>query len=362
MPMFEPTSRPMTDYGGFHQSSGIYWRFAPPDVGSLWAGLSEVKARGMAVRVRGAGHSMNGSSIPRSGEVLVETKGLDSYVFTRPGTITVGAGATMWDVQRLLAPLGYELPVLNDGNAPSSTVGGFVSAGGFGAESRRHGGFWECVESIDVVTLDGAVRTVGRSDPLFPWLFGSMGQLCIIVAVTMAVRPRDGEDAALPLGKRGRVPASRHHWEKAIWFCAFVPRPAWSQARRELVAIAERHQHAWQARPAYAYSLPFGRFTPPLIHPAQQDLVAVGIWGEEPEAGFDHAAIRALEADFTLWLRAHPDFRRYAQAELLYPGFDIAAHFGAECFAGFRKWKQQLDPSGRLAPGLLDLPARRASA
>jgi len=360
--MFEPTSRQMTDYGGFHQSSGIYWRFAPLDVASLWAGLSEVKARGMAVRVRGAGHSMNGSSIPRSGEVLIETKGLDSYVFTRPGAITVGAGATMWDVQRLLEPLGHELLVLNDGNAPASTVGGYVSAGGFGAESWRHGGFWESVESIDIVTLEGAVRTVGSADPLFPWLFGSMGQLCIIVSATLVVRPRAGVDAPFPLGKRGRVPVSRHNWEKTIWFSAFVPRPSWVQARRELAAIGDRHAHLWQARPGFAYSLPFTRFTPPLIHPAQRDLVAVGIWGEAPAGGFDHAAVRALDAEFTLWLRAHPDFRRYAQTELLYPGFDIAAHFGPECVARFREWKNQLDPSGRLAPGLLDLPAQRESA
>ncbi len=99
-----------------------------------------------------------------------------------------------------------------------------------------------------------------------------------------------------------------------------------------------------------------------MIHPAQQDLVAVGIWGEAPEGGFDHAAVRALDADFTLWLRGHPDFRRYAQTELLFPGFDVAAHFGADCFARFREWKNKLDPSGRLAPGLLDLPAQRASA
>ena len=362
MPMFEPTSRPMTDYGGFHQSSGIYWRFAPPDVGSLWAGLAEVKGRGMAVRIRGAGYSMNGSSIPRSGEVLIETKGLDSYVFAHPGTITAGAGATMWDVQRLLQPFGYELLALDDGNMAAATIGGYISAGGFGAQSPRHGGFWECVGSIDIVTLEGAVRTVGRTDPLFPWLFGSMGQLCIIVSATLAVRPRAGAGQPFPAGKRGRVPSSRRTWEKAICFSAFVPRPLWNQARNELAAIGDRHRHVWQARPAYACSLPFRRFTPPLIHPGQQDLVAVGIWGGEPEGGWDHIAIRALDAEFSLWLRAHPNFRRYAQTELLYPGFDIAAHFGVECFDRFRDWKTMLDPTGRLAPGLLDLPARRESA
>src|SRR5690349_5679139 len=146
MPMFEPTSRPMTDYGGFHQSSGIYWRFAPSYVGSLWAGLAEVKGRGMAVRIRGAGPSMNGSSVPRSGELLLATKGFDTDVVPRPGTKPGGAGVGGGDAQRLLDRLGKERLVLNDGNAPAATVSGYVSAGGFGAESWRHGGFWESVE------------------------------------------------------------------------------------------------------------------------------------------------------------------------------------------------------------------------
>ncbi|HMJ93016.1 MAG TPA: FAD-binding oxidoreductase [Allosphingosinicella sp.] len=348
--MFERMTAPIGDYGGYHRSSGEWFRFAPADEDSLRAGLAQAAERSMSLRVRGAGHSMNGSAIPRVGELLIETRALDSWRIEASRSIRVGAGAAIWDVQRLLASLGHGLLVYNDGNAAASTVGGYVSAGGFGAESWRYGGFWESVESIDLVTVGGESLTVGPSDPLFPWLFGSMGQLGIIVAATLKARPLPG---ALPLarGSSGRVPASVHDWEKTIWFSAFVPKPAWGRARRELAAIGGRHSAAWRPRPPYAYAIPFGRFTPPLIHPSSADLVAVGIWGEAPEEGFDFEALRAIDCDFTSWLRANPDFRRYAQSELLFEDFGAGEHFGAGCLAGFRERKRVLDPAGRLAPG-----------
>jgi hypothetical protein len=284
--------------------------------------------------------------------LLIDTRAIDSWTVAGPDRIRVGAGAAVWDVQRLLASLRHGLLVYNDGNAAASSVGGYLSAGGFGADSWRHGGFWESVESIELVTPGGDALIVGRADPLFPWLFGSMGQLGIIVAATLEARQQPGAPP-LTRGKRGRVPASAHDWEKTVWFSAFVPKPAWGRARRELAAIGERHAAAWRPRPPYAYSIPFGRFTPPLIHFLAADLVAVGIWGEAPEGGFDFEALRALDADFTSWLRANPDFRRYAQSELLFEGFEAGAHFGADCLAAFRERKRLLDPAGRLAPGLI---------
>lgn len=355
--MFTPSESVNGDYGGFYRSNGGYLRFRPADIRALRAGLVEAAARRLAVRVRGAAHSMNGSAVPRAGELLIETAALDAYRFETPATVTVEAGAAIWDVQRMLAAWNAQLRVYNDGAAAASTVGGFVAAGGFGATSWRHGGFWETVERIDIVTVNGEARSVTRDDPLFRWLFGSMGQLAITVAATLVIEPNGVAPLQVPVGADGRVPASHHDWERIVWFSAFVPRAGWSRARRELAAIGARHAGSWSARPPYAYSLPFGRFNPPLIHPSSDDLVAVGIWGEAPPGGFDLALLRALDEEFTGWLRANPAFRRYAQTELLYPGFDFEAHFGAACYAEFRAWKRRLDPDGRLAPGLFDQPA-----
>ena len=352
MTLFERITAPIGDYGGYHCSSGQWFRFAPADESMLRAGLAEAAERSMKVRVRGAGHSMNGSAVPRPDELLIETRALDSWVVTGPESIRVGAGAAVWDVQRLLASRDHGLLVCNDGNAAASTVGGYVSAGGFGGDSWRNGGFWESVESIDLMTVGGEALAIGRSDPLFPWLFGSMGQLGIITAATLRAQPLPGAEPLSP-GLTGRVPASVHDWEKTIWFSAFVPKPVWGRARRELASIGERYAAAWRARLPYAYSIPFRRFTPPLIHPSAADLVAVGIWGEAPESGFDFETLRALDSEFTLWLGANPDFRRYAQSELLFEGFDPEKHFGAACLAELRERKRLLDPSGRLAPGLL---------
>lgn len=352
MTLFERMSAPIGDYGGYHRSAGPWLRFAPRDEDSLRAGLAEAEAAGLNVRIRGAGHSMNGSAVPRPGELLIETRALDSWMIVTPESIRVGAGAAVWDVQRLLESLGHGLLVFNDGDAAASTVGGYVSAGGFGAESWRNGGFWESVESIELMTLAGESLIVERCDPLFPWLFGSMGQLAIITAATLRAEPLPGAEPLTP-GTAGRVEPSAHDWEKTIWFSAFVPRRVWGRARRELAAIGKRHASLWRARIPYAYSIPFRAFSPPLIHPSAEDLVAVGIWGEAPKGGFDFEALRALDSEFTTWLAANPDFRRYAQSELLFEGFDPERHFGADCLAAFRERKRLLDPAARLAPGLM---------
>ena len=348
---FEAVSETLSDYGGFYRSRGEYYRVAPTDAEQLSQALREARTADLPVRIRGSGHSMNGSAVPRQGELLIDCRGLDSYAFDRPGTITVGAGAAIWDVDRLLRRHAHRLLVYNDGNAAASSVGGYVSAGGFGADSWAHGGFWESVESLDILTVDGEARSLGRDDDLFRWLFGSMGQLAVIVAARLQAQPAEA-GAAYPLHVSGRVERSGHAWEKILWFSAFVPRAEWRDARRTLAALGEAHASAWRARPPYAYSIPFRHFTPPLIHPDAADLVAIGIWGEAPSGGFEPSALAALEEAFQGWLDERPSARRYAQSELLYPGFDWQSHFGPECHSDFAALKRRLDPANRLGPGL----------
>src|SRR5262249_37192699 len=102
--------------------------------------------------------------------------------------------------------------------------------------------------------------------------------------------------------------------------------------------------------------LRFLTFNPPLIHPLQADLVAVGIWGEVKD-GFDLERLRRLDAAITDWTRANPNYRRYVQTELLFPDFDYRAHFGASRYDRLVRLRQVLAPLGMLSQGVVEAPA-----
>ena len=176
-----------------------------------------------------------------------------------PATITVGSGAVLWDVRDFVAGYGYRLPVYNGGWAGPS-VGGFVCAGGMGLRvppeeragydvpspgaapdpapvsiSERHGGFWAHVARITFIDGCGRVHEVAAGDADFRWLFASMGQLGLILEVTLCLLPEPGAAGGLPTGG-GRIPVSNPvdpgetdslppaggiDWR--YWFSALVP-------------------------------------------------------------------------------------------------------------------------------------------
>ena len=116
----------MADYGGLTHSSGGFDRAAVEDLESLHAIVIDANRSGTPIRIRGNGHSMNGTSVPRDGELLISTADLCHYRFDESGTITIGAGVAVWDADRFLRTRGYRLLVVNDGGKPASSLGGFL--------------------------------------------------------------------------------------------------------------------------------------------------------------------------------------------------------------------------------------------
>jgi len=204
------------------------------------------------------------------------------------------------------------------------------------------------------VSGDGRVIHAGPDDPLFPWLFGSMGQLGIVFDVTLRVLPREREAPAYPAGEEGVVTPSLAPWEQFLWYTLFVPKPERENARRELVRLAARHRHLLNLRPLYAYELPFRRFHPPLLHPLQDDLVAIGIWGTPIDPAWVSRGVYAdLEREFAAIVDANPSYRRYAQTELVTGDSWYDAYFTKEVRDRFLEWKRRLDPGWLLGRGFL---------
>lgn len=343
----------LTDYSYFYRSSESYEMAGVQTLEDAQKIVTAAYQQNRPVRIRGNGHSMNGSSLPRDSELLLLSANCNHFRFEKPGTITVGSGSAIWDVNQFLQQIGYQLLVYNDGSAAASTVGGYLSAGGIGETSYRHGGFWETVEEVVLINGKGETIRSVYGDGIFEWLFGSMGQLGYIYEVCLRIKSIDST-ATYPQGAVGKIPAGKNEWNKLAWYNLFTTSEHAGEALHELKILCRIHKRAWANRPLYRYDIAFKRFNPPLIYPAQQSIVALGIWGEPwNSTNFDIETLRLLEADFAELIFEKPYFRRYVQAEFTFEDFDYKKYLGADVIAGFKNIKQQLDPQGIFGKGII---------
>lgn len=344
----------ITDFSGLRSSAERYSTALPRSPGELGALVRSAAARGLRLRIRGQGHSLNGASLPAADELLVDTRDLRTLRFAQPGSVTVGAGAVLWIVQAVLRDQGFDLPVLNDGY-PGPTLGGYMAAGGFGPGSGEHGGFWDNVLGLTLVDGRGEVRKVTPADALFPWLFGAMGQLGIVAEATLAVLSPGS--AQYPLGKAGilRRLAQQHvplamapkGDERLFWFTLFVPDEAVGEAHRELRALELRHAQALRFAERYTYRIRHRGRVAPLVYPHARDFTATGAWGWLADAAEPSLArLHDFDRDFMELSQSRPAWRRYVQSELARGPEVYERCFGAARYAELARLKGELDPNG----------------
>lgn len=338
---------PYGDYGGWTGTAPAVYE-APIDGDGLAEIVRSAASRGQPMRVRCHAHSMNGLATPRRDEVLIDTHVLNAWRYDGPDRITVGAGAAVRDVQTLVQRHGRSLLVFNDGGAAASSIGGYLSAGGIGAASERHGGFWASVTGVRLIDGQGERHDLTPTHADFPWLFGSMGQLGVIESATLRLlgTPKPGHP------NHGTVPASPQGWEKILWWTIFAPEDQADQAREDIIKIGVAHRLKWRGRWPYRYHIASAGFTPPLIHPHQGALVANGIWGTPLAETFEDGLANEIDADVMQMLATRPSYRRYVQTERTPKPFDYAACFGRDVFEHFQALKQRYDPKGLLNRGV----------
>lgn len=103
--------------------------------------------------------------------------------------VEVGAGIVWQDLMEQLAEKGVTVRSYPT-SAPSSTVAGWISTGGYGIGSLQYGHLREQIEAIEVVTPKGEILSVSRdsTDPAFEWFFGTEGQLGVLTSVRLKLR------------------------------------------------------------------------------------------------------------------------------------------------------------------------------
>ena len=222
----------------------------------------------LLVSVRGAGHNIAGSSLSDGGLLIDHSLLRSVKVDTDKGTVTVGPGATLGDVDAATLGSGLAVPV---GINSTTGIAGLTLGGGFGWLSRKHGLTVDALESADVVTADGRIVHANKTDnsDLFWALRGGGGNFGVVTSFTYrAVSEGPELYCGLIVHMQSDAPAALAHY-------------------REFVANAPNELSAW----AVLRKAPPLPFLPEDVH-GKNVLIHPFVWSGDLDAG--EAAIAGL--------------------------------------------------------------------
>lgn len=170
--------------------------------------LRGLAAEGARVRPRGSGTKPWGP--PSSGEILLETGGLDRILEHNVGDFTavLEAGVRLADAQAAFAEHGQMLaidPPLGAGDG--ATLGGVLAANDSGPLRHRYGGMRDLVVGVTVALSDGTLASSGgrviknvAGYDLAKLLCGSFGGLGVVVRIAVRLHPRASDTATAVAG------------------------------------------------------------------------------------------------------------------------------------------------------------------
>ncbi len=163
----------------------------PTTVEGVAAVLKFARSKGVTAIPRGSGSSPFGGSVPVAGGLVVDMSKMDKIVEVDDtgGTVTVQAGARWADIDQSIEKFGLALNTTP--SSKFSTVGGWLATGGMGLNSFSRGHVSASVLSVDIVTPDGATKTLSPGEPGFQAVFGSEGQLGVVVSAKISVRKKE---------------------------------------------------------------------------------------------------------------------------------------------------------------------------
>ncbi|MFE5819818.1 FAD-binding protein [Streptomyces sp. NPDC056479] len=137
---------------------------------------------------RGLGRAY-GDAAQNAGGTVLDMTGLDRVhaIDADSGIVLCDAGVSLHRLIEVLLPLGWFVPV-----TPGTryvTVGGAIGADVHGRNHHVSGSFSRHVLSLELLTADGEIHTVGRGTPLFDATTGGMGLTGVILTATIQLQP-----------------------------------------------------------------------------------------------------------------------------------------------------------------------------
>jgi len=183
----DTSPREVTDFGGLDSAVPLVLA-RPRDAEAVAHVLVVAGELGLTVTPCGTRHSTSGATLA-SGGILLDLTSMDRLRSVHAGGF-VADGGTPWRSVVTAALAGGQLPAVVT-NSLTPTVAGTVSTGGIGVGSHRHGTQADTVTGLEVVTPDGAVRTVDAASgrDLFDAVRAGQGRLAVITKVAAALVP-----------------------------------------------------------------------------------------------------------------------------------------------------------------------------
>ena len=149
----------------FKRPAGIAYCASPRDVSAC---LAFVRKFGLPVAARSGGHSYAGwSSPPGMTGLMVDVTAMNSFQVGSGQTVRVGTGLHLIDFYNRLAARGLAVP---GGSCPTVGVAGLALGGGVGVLGRAFGLTSDALESVQIVTADGTVRSCNATEQQRPVL------------------------------------------------------------------------------------------------------------------------------------------------------------------------------------------------
>lgn len=235
-------------------------------VADVSAALAFARSEGLAVGVRGGGHSVTGQAVPAGG-LMIDLSPMGAVeVDAERRLARVQGGALLGSLDRASLPRGLATTA---GNVSHTGVGGLTLGGGMGWLARQLGMACDNVEAYEVVLADGsrATATATSNADLFWGLRGGGGNFGIVTEFTFRLHPVRGQALSVDLFYQ------REHAMQVL------------RGWRDFAASAPR-----EATPtAWTGTAPEWPFLPAELHGTQ--LVNAGfVWVGDPEAGREQVA------------------------------------------------------------------------
>ena len=141
--------------------------------GDVATAIRYARDAGLPVSVRGGGHQIAGAAVVEGGLVIDLSPLRAADVDPRAGTVTVGGGALLADLDRGCARYGLAVPA---GIVSHTGVGGLTLGGGIGWLSTSRGLTCDNLLEVELVTAAGDTLTVGPdSHPDLFWALRGAG-------------------------------------------------------------------------------------------------------------------------------------------------------------------------------------------
>lgn len=160
----------------------------PADAPALAALLKRHDAQGRPVCIRNTGHSTNGQTLTEG--VQVQLGKLAGAKFDRERmTVTAAAGTPWADVLKAIGFPRFCTPMFPNNPGQRIRIGGTAAVGGVGFYGNASGGFWNAVEAIELVTMQGEILPCSRTrnEELFYHSLGGFSRLGVMSSVTVRV-------------------------------------------------------------------------------------------------------------------------------------------------------------------------------